>query len=317
MSTTTRFTRRALWGFVPLFVLGAAWALVGCPGAAPQFAVETTKDVAYGVGRVAADETPDVYTNENLLLDVYAPIGVDDVEKPALLLVHGGSFSDGSKEKEEIVEYANYFAARGFVAFSMDYRLTRDNPPAPSSWNTIGLTSAAHAAMVDVKAAVRFIRASAEVYGIDPDKIALLGESAGAIAAVPTAIADQGEFSQDRDDLPIQPENHPGVAEQVQTYIHFWGNADHVLLQVDSNDPPVMICHGKDDDRLGTRFETSERFARMLDLFNVPHVFYEARREGHGAWDYRNRGRNLKVLTLQFLEEHLLGQKALEAGVTE
>lgn len=312
MSTTTRFTRHALCGFVALSVFGAVLTSLGCPGAAPNFQVETTKDVVYGVGRVAAAETPTEFTNESLLLDIYSPIGSEDTAKPALLLVHGGNFTDGSKEKEEMVEYATYFAARGYVAFSMDYRLTRDNPPAPSTWNTIGLTSAAHAAMVDVKAAVRFIRASAAVYEIDPDQIALLGESAGAIAAVPTAIADQGDFSQDRDDLPIQPENHPGIAEQVQTYVHFWGNADHVLLQVDPNDPPVMICHGKDDNRVGTRFETSERFAKVLDLWNVPYVFYEARREGHGAWDYRNRGRNLKVLTFQFLEERLLGKKAAE-----
>jgi dienelactone hydrolase len=294
---------------LPLLILGLAFSILGCPGPPGTYTVSVTSDVVYGVGRVADSATPDQYTNKPMLLDIYSPDDNSDSAKPAILLVHGGSFSEGDKTKPEIVEYANYLAARGYVAFSMDYRLTGDNPPAPSSWNSIGLTGAAHAAMVDVKSAIRFIRASAQVYEVDPEHIALLGESAGAIASVPAAVTDQGDYSKDRDDLPVQPENHPGTAEQVQAYVHFWGNADHVLLEIDPHDPPVMICHGTDDTRLGTRFETSKRFAAALDFWHVPYVFYEAKGFGHGAWDYRNRGRNLKALTYDFLQQYLLGEK--------
>ena len=94
--------------------------------------------------------------------------------------------SAAAKSTRKLVEFGNYFAQRGFVVFSMDYRLLFDYPPAPEDFNVSdvfpikgAISQAVHAAMVDVKAAVRYIRANAEEYGVDPDKIAVLGESAG------------------------------------------------------------------------------------------------------------------------------------------
>ncbi len=302
MPESSRKTRplRTL-GLALLIVLGG----VGCPGGGiPSYLVDITTDVIYAVGYVDGKTNPASWALKELLADVYEPRNNDPL-RPALILVHGGSFTEGSKEKPEIVEYANYFARRGYVVFAINYRLTGDNPPAPSGWGDIGLTAAAHAAMVDVKAAVRFVRANAEFYRLDPQRIALLGESAGAIASVTAAVTASGDFAQDSESLGIPEQNYPTTSSRVAAYVHLWGNADHVLVYLDRSDPPIMIVHGTEDNNLGTRFESSERLNRVLDLRNMPHEYYKAEGFGHGAWDYRLRGKNLKTLVLEFLHEYM------------
>jgi len=289
-------------------IVATLMVVAGCPSnILPTYTVLVTKDVVYGVGYVTDGAEPVVWTFKDLLLDVYEPEGAPATGNPALILVHGGSFAEESKEQEEMVEYARYFAQRGFVCFSIDYRLVNDWPPAPGYWDVVPLTSAAHAAMVDVKAAVRYVRANAAAYGVDPDKIALLGESAGAIAGVTVAVTNPHEYETDGPGFPVPEPNNFGVSPRVQAYVHLWGSADHVLLSMSADDPPTMIVHGDDDDNPATSFGSSERFHFALELLNIPHEFYEADGFGHGAWDYRLRGQGIKSLALDFLEEHLVG----------
>jgi outer membrane protein assembly factor BamB/dienelactone hydrolase len=99
-----------------------------------------------------------------LRLDVFMP--ADEVLHPAVLLVHGGSWSRGDKS-----EWANEglrLAASGFVAFAADYRLA---PP--------GGTSHAITPVEDLRDAITWIRANAGTYGVDPSRVGALGDSAG------------------------------------------------------------------------------------------------------------------------------------------
>lgn len=278
-------------------------ALAGCPSPVSP-GVTITTDVTYAVGYVSDSDTSTTWTLKPLLIDIYEPAS-SKATNPAILLVHGGSFTDGSKEKEEIVEYAKFFANHGYVAFAMNYRLSGDYPPAPSYWQTLAVTSSAHAAMVDIKNAVRFIRANAEEYGVDTERIGLMGESAGAIAGAAVAFTDDDEFVTDGDEFAVPEQNHPGISARVNAYCHFWGNADLFLTEVDRNDPPVMIVHGTDDDETFTPFASAKRLHSLLELYGIPHEFYEAEGYGHGAWEYRNNMKNLKQLMLAFLDEQL------------
>ena len=83
--------------------------------------------------------------------------------RPAVILVHGGGWRSG--DRGWWAAQGRRLAARGWVAFSVDYRLA----PAHTF----------PAAVEDVRAAVRWVRAHADDYGVDPDRIALLGGSAG------------------------------------------------------------------------------------------------------------------------------------------
>lgn len=284
-------------------VLVLLLSLAGCPGPAPVGGLQVEKDVVYGVGYARESVDSDWYLKD-LLLDVYK---TDDTSspKPAVVVVHGGSFNEGSKEKEEIVSLARYLAHRGYVVFPINYRLTADHPAAPSYWSVFNLTATVHAASVDTKAAVRFVRANAGRFGVDPDRIGLIGESAGAIAGVAVAVGDEDRFNRDSGSLPVPEQNLPEVSDAVGAYVHLWGGADHVLLDLDGSDPPIMIVHGEDDDTFFASAGASERLHAGLELLGIPHEYYEAENTGHGAWDYRLRLQSLNALILAFLQEYL------------
>lgn len=96
-------------------------------------------------------------------MDILRPRDSSAGARPAVLLVHGGGFRAGSKEG--YIPLAIKLAGHGYVAATVNYRL------APQFRFP--------AAVEDVKAAVRFLRANAAKYGIDPDHIGALGGSAG------------------------------------------------------------------------------------------------------------------------------------------
>ena len=54
--------------------------------------------------------------------------------RPLLMLIHGGAFYGGSKQQDALVDMANYYASRGFVVFSIDYRLRDHMGTIPQAW---------------------------------------------------------------------------------------------------------------------------------------------------------------------------------------
>ncbi len=96
-----------------------------------------------------------------LALDLYRPSA--DGPHPAVLVIHGGGWDTGSREMER--PFAKRLAAQGFVAVPVSYRL--------------GEAGRFPAALHDLKAAVRWLRAHAVESGIDPARIGAVGGSAG------------------------------------------------------------------------------------------------------------------------------------------
>ena len=95
------------------------------------------------------------------VMDIIRPR--DSGKHPAILAIHGGGFRAGSREGYDAT--CTGLAQHGYVCATADYRLA---PAAPFP-----------AAVYDVKAAVRFLRANAARFGIDPEKIGTMGGSAG------------------------------------------------------------------------------------------------------------------------------------------
>jgi acetyl esterase/lipase len=133
---------------IPGFLCGQA-----APPAPPPVpdTVLADRDVAYS--NVGGRQT----------MDIVRPKTDSGKPRPAVLLVHGGGFRAGSKEG--YVPLAAKLAERGYVAATVNYRLS------PSAQFP--------AAVEDVKAAVRFLRANATKYNIDTEHIGALGGSAG------------------------------------------------------------------------------------------------------------------------------------------
>ncbi|WP_304976925.1 alpha/beta hydrolase fold domain-containing protein [Duncaniella muris] len=118
--------------------------------------VREYRDVVYST----LPKTP--YGRRDLHVDIFRP----DDEKiyPALLMIHGGGWNSGDKSLQ--VPMAQQIAKNGYVTIPVEYRLI------PEAVYPAGLH--------DVKTAIRWVRAHAAEYGIDPDRIAVSGCSAGA-----------------------------------------------------------------------------------------------------------------------------------------
>lgn len=117
---------------------------------APKDGIKQSKDVAYG-------------KNERHKLDVYEPAQAH-TGAPVLIFVHGGGFSRGDKSGYENVGY--YFARNGVVVLVASYRL------APKDMYPAGAR--------DVGAMVKWAKANAAAHGGDPNKVFVMGHSAGA-----------------------------------------------------------------------------------------------------------------------------------------
>ena len=189
-----------------------------------SFGVRVTREVQYATARVGVNASP---RDRPLSLDVYEPEGDPaDTLRPALIMAFGGAFHRGSKEADEfdneghrntpVAEYCREFARRGYVAFSIDYRLVQEDPdpgttpvildrqnipraridhvrgllglpPATSEMIWAGL----EAACDDMASAFRFVRDQAPRYRIDPARIAVGGFSAGARNALGAAYGER------------------------------------------------------------------------------------------------------------------------------
>ncbi len=138
---------------VPLVLLALACALPAQPPAPPAIPETLLADRDVGYSTVGGRQT----------MDIVQPRDSSPNPRPAVLLVHGGGFRAGAKES--YIPLAIKLAQRGYVAASINYRLSpRNQFPA---------------ALHDAKAAVRFLRANAAKYHLDPDHIGALGGSAG------------------------------------------------------------------------------------------------------------------------------------------
>jgi acetyl esterase/lipase len=161
--------------------------------------VETRKGIAYAN-----------HDGTQLLGDLYLPC--DKGSFPALVAVHGGGWRAGARSAWQY--WGPYLAARGYALFAISYRL------ANKSQSTF--PQAVH----DVLAGVQFVRGNAGELNVDPDRIALLGASAGANLAALATLAGRekifgGAYPQDA---------HASVTTAVKALIGVYGVYDLVEM---------------------------------------------------------------------------------------
>jgi predicted esterase len=160
---------------------GCDWPNIGPPGNGPVRyrdaifnSVTVTSNVTYGSAVNLENQTIP------LELDMYQPTGDTVTSRPAIVWVHGGSFCCGDKTSSELVDEATTFSKEGYVNVSINYRLE-----SPGCSGTLSnCVPAIQEAAADAQTAVRFLRTNAATYGIDPNRIAIGGSSAGAITAL-------------------------------------------------------------------------------------------------------------------------------------
>jgi acetyl esterase/lipase len=195
-----------------------------------------------------------------LLLDLYRPTSKGSV--PVIVWVHGGAWRRGSRDGVPI----KAIVSRGFAIASVDYRLS---PVAKFP-----------AQIHDIKAAIRFLRANAATYELDPDRITIAGASAGGHLAALAGVAGpllEGNVGE-----------HDSESSRVSVIISFYGasNLQTILTQstphglnvrvpalqlllggqpaevpdiarlaspvahLDRSDPPLLLVHGDQDPQM-------------------------------------------------------------------
>lgn len=158
-----------------------------------------------------------------LKLDVAVPPG--DGPFPVIVMLHGGGWIQGdrSRFRGEIEEAA----WRGFVGVTVSYRLCRTGEDTPS-------VDGFPAPVQDVKAAVRFLRANAEQFHIDPNRIGIAGESAGGHIALMVGLT-RPEDGLDGD----VPADAP--SSEVQAVANVFGPTDLTALAHDNPSSRIVL----------------------------------------------------------------------------
>ncbi|MDP6636514.1 MAG: alpha/beta hydrolase [Phycisphaerae bacterium] len=113
---------------------------------------------------VARDIVYATYGKRKVMLDMYLPKNPPAGKIPCIMTIHGGGWRNGDKNK--FARFASKFAENGFAAACIGYRLMPE-VKVPQC-------------VQDAKASVRWVRANAKKYNIDPDRIGAFGGSAGA-----------------------------------------------------------------------------------------------------------------------------------------
>ncbi len=203
---------------------------------------------------------------------------------PAVLWIHGGGWKSGDEKGNP----AAFLAAHGYFTASIEYRLSGE-----AIWP---------AQIEDCKQAVRWLRANAAAYGVDPDRIGVWGHSAGGhlVACLGTMGPEAG----------FEGEGYPGVSSKVQAVADFSGPADFLvsgrkaydwalkplfggpagetdealrkaspLYYVQPGDPPFLIVHGDADTTVP--YAESVALSAALEKAQVPVQFLPVKGGSH------------------------------------
>lgn len=278
------------------------------------------KDVAYYQSKAPDARQPNNTFN---IGDLYLPetehftqsSGNAKQLRPAVVVVHGGSWCMGSKNDLPESMIARYFAKHGMVAFSINYRLLDHGGEFPND-------------VVDVKRAIDFIREHAQEWNVDPEKIVVTGTSSGATAAMMAAYTpDDGLFAPDSAtksktrELPIcavlsfyGPTNFEQLS--TNTYLKRYlqpapGTYEQKLKQCSpityaNSAVATFFAHGTVDENVP--LQQSVDLARLLTERKIPCEFVKIEGAGHfvgGASRALVLDRMLSFLQRRFAEKPL------------
>jgi acetyl esterase/lipase len=207
---------------------------------------------------------------EALTMDVYSPQAKGG-SRPALVLAHSGSWSSG--DKDELPSFNRYFASKGFVVASVNYRLAPRYPfPAASD---------------DILTAIDYLKSHAQALGVDPTQLVVVGRSAGGQVALSAAYSHPDPSV--RGVISLYAPNDLLLAyslagnkwminssQVLENYLSGPPSAHPGAYEAASplnfvNEPPTLMIHGYRDEFVWPLHD--ERLEARLTEFKRPHLF--------------------------------------------
>jgi acetyl esterase/lipase len=269
VAETQKLTRRSFFETVAITgaVATAVRPLASAASAQASAPVVTRTDVIYG--RVEGSA---------LLANLAYPDGPGP--RPAILSVHGGRWRAGNRTDASSIKVAQW-AEFGFFAMSIDYRLVGGSPaPAP---------------YVDMRCAIRWLHAHAADYGVDAERVYLIGQSAGGhMVSLAGTIGDGpypkvGGWDQAKSDV----RGVISVAGAYDLNTLSWGNlwtpvsgdveearrAASPMAHVSASTKPTLVIHSDDDKSVPV--QQAADFVEKLKAAGVMHRYVHYTDRGH------------------------------------
>lgn len=203
--------------------------------------------------------------------------------RPAIVFFHGGGWTGGAPG--QFTEHSKYFASRGLVCFQVQYRLLDKKKSDPPT-----------VCVRDAKSAMRWVRTNAKKFGVDPDRIASAGGSAGGHLAAFVAMVEGNDDPQD--DLRVSPksnamllfnpvfDNGPGgwgakrVGDRFKEFSPFHN--------VSKDDPPAIVFLGSKDALIPVK--TVHDFQKSMNAVDVDCEVMIFEGMTHGFFNYGRHG---------------------------
>jgi acetyl esterase/lipase len=266
--------------------------------------------------------------NQAQTLDVLIPENKKTGKLPALVFIHGGGWKGGRKE-QAFRGLTPFLNGGEYIGFSIDYRLSDE-----AKWP---------AQIYDCKAAIRWIKANADKYGIDKNKIGVWGTSAGGhLVAMLALTSESGEFEGDIGDCLNEtgaincaidgygPTDFLAMDDRPGAFVHneisspesrliggkIQENKEKALNAspiswVSQNCKPMFIYHGTEDDKVIV--EQSDKLYSLLKKNKVKDIFYIKVNGGrHGV-----RHSILSKRMVLFFEKYLYNNNSIKINEAE
>ncbi|HET6557232.1 MAG TPA: alpha/beta hydrolase-fold protein [Prolixibacteraceae bacterium] len=247
------------------------------PGAIPNINFNQTVD--------SADNWVKMRFVTNPSLDMY-PAPAEKATGTAVVICPGGGYW-GLAIEHEGAQVAKWLNSLGVTAFVLKYRLPSDDIMENKS---IG-------PMQDGQRAIRIVRRHAKEWGINPDKIGIMGFSAGGHLASTLSTHFNEKVYEPRDSTSARPDFslliYPVIS--LDSSITHWGSRENLLgrnpspelvkhfsnqLQVSSETPPAFIVHSLDDNTVSV--QNSIGYAQSMHKINIPCELHIYQSGGHG-----------------------------------
>lgn len=237
--------------------------------------------------------------HERWKLDLAMPTERGDTPRPAIVFIHGGGWRNGNKRAGGFLNPTLAYAAKGYVCITVNYRLVTDD-----SWRI-------DHCIEDVKNAVRWLRAHAEEYNVDPNRIGATGNSAGAHLSVMLGICPQDagmegdgpyqEFSSAVQAvaasatptsflIPMSERGRANFERQSASRAESLRKKISPITYASANTPPILLWHEESDRTVGVY--QSDTFVAALREAGAKDVNYVLFGDGTGHGTFQ---RNIAV----------------------
>lgn len=196
---------------------------------------------------------------EKLYLDLYKPSEDKETNRPAIIWIHGGGFTSGTKDTGMEKDFAIDFAKKGYVTLNINYRLAQ---------NTVDY-NVVQRAVDDAAAALKWLIENSDQYGVDKNRIAIGGMSAGGGTAINLCYSDLTAYGIDK--------------KSILAAIDLAGGSLY-SGSVNKGDPPCIMIHGTRDNKVP--FTTSENLSNALTKKKIYNVLYPLEGSDHDIRPY-------------------------------